>query len=433
MIKFETIRMPKAAKNNHILVSTTDTPNYSFLEVDNELYLIINTINGDRANMEGYVVPAGERLCGFRVKDFKGQKLVVDLKHVVGEVPYVGDILIVSDGKLTVGAAEGVYFKVTNVGVALTGPAIKVKVCVEQSPSPSPSSNDYGVTWDGTNTTRWRRTGLAAGFSNPVPYVAGATEYSSPFDNIMPWSGMVVSERAGGTMVAIPKFWYKLEQIENDGISIKISNSPSRGFVTSPAHMDRGDGAGERDVVYIGRYKCASDYKSKTGVMPGDAAKRSDARTGIHTLGRNIWQSDFAMWFTIWLLYLVEFANWDFCGKIGYGGGDGSNFDNMGYTDSMPYHTGTTQSSRSTCELGTQYRNIEGLWENCREWLDGCYCDDDSKNINIILNPSNFSDSSGGVPIGVPKSGTPSKFGVRNVRGTFPVFIPIASNGSVGA
>jgi hypothetical protein len=139
------------------------------------------------------------------------------------------------------------------------------------------------------------------------------------------------------------------------------------------------------------------------------------------------------MWFTIWLLYLVEFANWDFCGKIGYGGGDGSNFDNMGYTDSMPYHTGTTQSSRSTCELGTQYRNIEGLWENCREWLDGCYCDDDSKNINIILNPSNFSDSSGGVPIGVPKSGTPSKFGVRNVRGTFPVFIPVASNGSEGA
>jgi len=39
----------------------------------------------------------------------------------------------------------------------------------------------------------------------------------------MPWAGMVVSERTGGTMVAIPKFWYKLEQ-DGNGMSIKIAN-----------------------------------------------------------------------------------------------------------------------------------------------------------------------------------------------------------------
>lgn len=283
----------------------------------------------------------------------------------------------------------------------------------------------YGASWDGTSTTKWSRTDEAAEFTDPVPYVAGASSYGSPFDSLQPWAGMVKSERTGGTMVAIPKFWYKLTQ-NGGGMTIQIADRAVEGYSVSPAHMDRGDGHGERDVVYIGRYHCNGTYKSGTG-SPRANMTRSSARSGIHNLGSTIWQSDFAMRFTLWLLYIVEFADWNSQAKIGYGCGNNSSPQSMGYTDSMPYHTGTTQSSRTAYGYGTQYRNIEGLWDNVLDWCDGCY--NNSDGLNIILNPSKFSDSSNGTAVGVPSNGWPSAFKVK-ANGGFPVFIPTSASGS---
>lgn len=284
----------------------------------------------------------------------------------------------------------------------------------------------YGAEWDGTSTTKWARTDESAGFSKPVPYVSGATRYSSPFDALQPWAGMVKIERTGGTMVAIPKFWYKLEQ-NGAGLKIQIADAKIDGFATSPAHMDRGDGKGERDVVYIGRYHCGSDYKSKTGVIPKTEITRSVARSGIHALGDTIWQNDFAMRFTIWLLYIVEFADWNSQSTIGYGTGDNVSAQKMGYTNSMPYHTGTTQPDQDAYGIGTQYRNIEGLWDNVYDWCDGCY--NASNGMNIILNPSNFSDSSGGNTIGTPVAGYPAGFTVSETGG-FQLFFSSKKGGS---
>lgn len=287
----------------------------------------------------------------------------------------------------------------------------------------------YGVYWDGTNTTKWSRTDDSALFADPVPYVSGADNYSSPFDTLQPWAGMVKSERSGGMMVAIPKFWYKLTQIGN-GLKVQITDREADGFYTSPAHMDRGDGNGERDVVYIGRYHCGGDFKSSSGQMPKLSTKRSDFRTGIHALGPGIWQADFAMRVTLWLLYLVEFADWNSQAVIGKGCGDNESVQAVGYTDSMPYHTGTTQDSRDAYGLGTQYRNIEGLWDNCYDFADGCYSNSDG--LNIILNPSDFSESGGGVSVGTPTNGWPSAFSVVDQAG-FPMIIPSESKGGEAA
>lgn len=282
----------------------------------------------------------------------------------------------------------------------------------------------YGASWDGTSTTKWSRTDEAAEFTDPVPYVAGASSYGSPFDSLQPWAGMTVSERTGGTMVAIPKFWYKLTQ-NGRGMTIQIANRAVEGYSVSPAHMDRGDGHGERDVVYIGRYHCNGTYKSGTG-SPRANMTRSSARSGIHNLGSTIWQSDFAMRFTVWLLYIVEFCDWNSQAKIGYGCSPSSSTFAMGYTDSMPYHTGTDQSSRATYG-GTQYRNIEGLWDNVLDWCDGCY--NNGNGLNIILNPSEFSDSGNGTAVGVPSNGWPSAFNVKT-NGGFPTFIPTSASGN---
>lgn len=287
----------------------------------------------------------------------------------------------------------------------------------------------YGVSWDGTSTTLWTRTDDAADFADPVPYVSGATDYGSPFDNLYPWKDMIrVTDPQAGEMVKIPKFWYKLTQ-NGAGMSIQISDKATPGYSVCPACMDRGDGKGERDYILVGRYHCASDYKSKTGVKPVASKTRPAFRTGIQNLGAKIYMMDYATRFTIWLLYLVEYANWDSQTTIGYGCGGNTATGNMGYTDAMPYHTGTKLASRTSYGLGTQYRYIEGLWDNVIDWIDGCYTT--GSGFFIILNPSKFSDNANGKNVGAINSNEyPSAFIVKAVNNTFPLFIPSAAGGS---
>lgn len=253
----------------------------------------------------------------------------------------------------------------------------------------------YGVTWDKTATTVLARTDGAAIFEEPTPYIAGATGYGSQFDDIMPWAGMsIVENDTAGTLVAIPKFWFKWSN-DDSTFSLQISNTEKEGFSVSPAHRDRGDGKGERDVVYIGRYHCSSaNYKSETGVLPMVSKTRATFRSSIASLGDGIYQNDYALFWTIRMLYLVEYANWDSQAVIGYGRGNGSAVEAMGYTDTMPYHTGTTLSSRTTYGVSTQYRNIEGVWDNCLDWCDGIYFS--GADVYGIINPDNFSDTTNG-------------------------------------
>lgn len=285
----------------------------------------------------------------------------------------------------------------------------------------------YGVIWDGTSSTVLARTNDAQDFVDPVPYVSGQSGYGSPFDNLLPWSEMTrVSDPEAGELVQIPKFWYKWSK-SGDVISLQIADAPVDGYYVSCAHCDRGDGNGERDIVYVGRYHCASDYKSQTGVLPIANITRSAARSGIHDIGSDIWQWDWATSWTVKMLYLVEFADWNSQEKIGYGCGNNVESQEMGYTDSMPYHTGTTLSTRTTYGIGTQYRNIEGLWDNVCDWVDGCY--NNSNGINIILNPNNFSDTSGGTAVGVPTSGWMSALNVEESLNNQWIY-PTEGNGS---
>ena len=261
------------------------------------------------------------------------------------------------------------------------------------------SGTIFGAEWAGTSSPVWTRTDDAALFTDPVAAVNNGNG-SSPFDTIMPWAGMVREERTGGTMVKIPKYWYKWTR---DGAKMKLQITPdeataqANGFFTAPAHADRGDGKGERDFVYVGAYHCASDYKSKTGVAPVASITRATARTNINNLGSTIWQYDYVMYWTIMMLYLVEYANWNSQAVIGYGCGNGSSVENNGLCDAMTYHTGTNAASRTTYGH-IRYRNIEGLWDNVYDWCDGIYFS--SSSVYCIKNPANFSDSPGGTLVG---------------------------------
>ncbi len=285
----------------------------------------------------------------------------------------------------------------------------------------------YGVEWDWTSSgpTKGTRTDAAAGFGDPNPAVNNGTG-SSPFDNLMPWAGMVKETRAGGVEVKEPKYWFKWTKTGKK-LKLQIADGPVEGFHVDPVNMDRGDGLGELDFSYIGRYHCTSDnWKSETNKAQKCSITRSAARSGIHGLGANFWQIDFAQFWYVGMLFLVEFADWN-GERIGRGCSASGSKENNGKTDAMQYHTGTTAANRDTYGF-TQYRNIEGWWDNVYDWMDGCYYN--SNGLNVIKNPNQFSDSANGVLVGKPTDGYPSDFAIPTQSGLEWALYPIAKAGS---
>lgn len=293
-------------------------------------------------------------------------------------------------------------------------------------------TNIFGVQLDDPSSLQWTRTDLSAQFPEPVPALSGGSG-SSKFDKYLPWRGMVKEDVTGaGTCVKIPKFWYKLTQ-NGDGVKIQIADYAASGFSVSPAHMNRGDGKGERNYVYVGRFHCASDYTSKSGVNPIESIAMATARTNIHNLGSTIWQIDFTMVFTIWLLYLVEIANSSSQNAIGKGitlaDNNQTTHYTSGRTNNMAYHTGTLAASRSSYGV-CQYRYIEDMWGNIADYLDGCYRTS-TWNWNITLNPANFANSANGIVAGVFDGSSiynPSIFTVYNPSNLYPIFLPTKNN-----
>lgn len=295
----------------------------------------------------------------------------------------------------------------------------------EPEPEPEPV-NIYGVEWDWTDSgvTKGVRTDNAATFADPSPAVSNGTG-SSPFDALYPWCDMVKEDRDGGVEVKEPKYWFKWTK-DGKKLKLQIADGPVEGFSVDPVNMDKGDGLGELDYSYIGRYHCGSDYKSTTNVAQNVSITRSTARNGIHNLGSYFWQMDFAQMWYVNMLFLVEFADWN--GEcIGRGCSASGSKANNGQTDAMQYHTGTTASSRSSYGF-TQYRNIEGWWDNVYDWMDGCYYN--SSGLNVITNPNSFSDSANGTLVGKPSSGYPSDFTIPTASGLEWALFPSEANGS---
>ena len=248
--------------------------------------------------------------------------------------------------------------------------------------------NVFGVVWNYANSSTaltrltpstdpngWVNTTIS---SEPSPAV-GTGDGSSPFDNYMPWSGMdeyniingAVSYRKGDsgfsrssydTMVYIPSFYCKIiKDATNAKMYFYVADIPVEGFYLHPGSNS-----------YVGRYHTAnsSGYVSKTGLAAVASITRATARTNSHSKGDHWWQWGVAQWMAVQLLYLVEFADWNSQAKIGngrvYSNGTGQN---SGGTDSMVYHTGRASGTEN--QQPVQYRHIENIWGNFRNWLDG--------------------------------------------------------------
>lgn len=269
----------------------------------------------------------------------------------------------------------------------------------------------YGVSWAKSSTTTMTRTDDAKNFTSPT-IGNGTTAGSSPFDNCYPWKEIKKVTDGNNTLVSIPKFWYKWTDTTN-ALKLQIANYPAKGFHTSPLHADRGDGNGEREVAYIGRYKCANTtYYSKTNSELQVSMTRATARSKIAALGTGYCQFDFAAFWTTRMLFLVEFATWDGISVFNAGARDSGTTAKTGGTDSMTYHTGVGANGYSV-----QYRYMENLWHDTLEWCDGIYLS--GSNVYCINNPTKFSDTTNGTLIATAPStyGNISNWTIPTVSG----------------
>ncbi len=228
--------------------------------------------------------------------------------------------------------------------------------------------------------------------SEPSPAVGTGTG-SSPFDNYAPWNEMAeynvisgaVSHKKGDsgfsrtnydTMVKIPEFYYKIVE-SGGGRYFYVADKATTGFAKHP-------GSGR----YVGRYNTISGYYSKSGSAPLVSITRAAARTGSTGKGTGWYQYDYASWCAVWLLYLVEFADWDSQTVIGQGVVSASAAASCGGTDSMTYHTG--RAAGTDGQTAVQYRWIENPWGNVFEWIDGVNFDGGT--VYVCTDPTKYAD-----------------------------------------
>ena len=181
------------------------------------------------------------------------------------------------------------------------------------------------------------------------------------------------------TVVFIPEYYFRIiDDATNKKRYFYIADKAKSGFTKHP-------GSGK----YVGRYNTISGHYSKTGAVPLVNLTRASARSGARGKGSKWSEYDFASWCAVWLLYLVEFSDWDSQSKIGRGYVDSNNSAiSSGGTDSMTYHTG--RAAGTDGKTAVQYRHIENPYGNVFEWIDGINFSDGT--VYVCLNPASYAD-----------------------------------------
>lgn len=265
--------------------------------------------------------------------------------------------------------------------------------------------------------SRLERTDDAIGLPDPIPYKPGMNEVypSSPFDDIYPWSEMVVEDRPHGKFVKIPKFYYKLEQEGTYGFSLKICKEKLDGYWCSPLHMARPVGSHSiikkplKEIPYAyvsasfwdGGITNASWGNKRLGVtqylLPSGVYYYYEFINAIQSdeaVADNIFGFDLSAMWTIIMLFMVEYAEisvQEAIGDYGMGHAATANAYLKNVAMDIPYHTGYAEKSfSSTNYYPVMYRYIQNLW-GMWNYVMGCKVNLSSSGRATESNPGTFS------------------------------------------
>lgn len=359
-------------------------PEYNRATPTNPSGQISNGWDPEVAPVTGDIIYVATYLPEYTVWFYIGETLAYTAKVVMGhEAVYVGETPVDPDGygaeflgwARSYGAhvADNDFLK----NIRQNTYAYAAFAANYDVPTSTDVSDAYGIEWDlATNGLIPDRVGLSANFTNPNPAKSVAEVGYSPFDNIMPWSGMkrynVVngeiaysendprfSQTLYDTVVYIPEFYYTAIKNSETGRWLwAVSPTAKKGYCKHP-------GSGR----YVGRYHTSGDetaVKSVSGVIPLVYTSLNEFRDYSHNKGSHWYNMDFASWSAIQMLYLIEFANFEVQDVLGTGyAGPSSSVIEVGGTDAAAYHTLNISNDHN------QYRWIEDPYSNCRDWVDG--------------------------------------------------------------
>lgn len=303
------------------------------------------------------------------------------------------------------------------------------------APTATTADGAYGVEWDYSQSSpALTRKGLASAFADPSPATSVSGTGSSPFDSILPWSGMkrynVINgeisyseddarfdETLYDTVVYIPEFYYTAyKDTDNSKWLWAVSPTELEGYVKHP-------GSGR----YVGRFHTSGDSTevfTKSGVMPLVNTSQTDFRTYSHNKGSKWYMLDFATWSAIQMLYLVEYANFYSQDKLGTGWNTGS-AGTMGGTTGAAYHTLKVSGAHN------QYRWIEDPFSNVMDNIDGFVAS--SRTVYAGVSDTGYTESISGLQnagITLPSSNYATGLGYSDQAAW--AFIPDTASGGSG-
>ena len=277
-----------------------------------------------------------------------------------------------------------------------------------ETPPPAPSGKKFGVRWyknAGATTLERLYDSVGLNFTPAVNGVGGSSDFDAEpiFENIRLCNvinggevtayygepGFTRTPSSGDVMVEIPRFYYKI--VENiDTRDYLISDTKfDNTWLDSPRHAPTATNPEGWEKIYVSAYTLNSNYRSVSGNQSQVSITRGTARTNIRNRGTPYVQFDFATYWTINLLYLVEVANWDSQAAVGAGYTSGSAQQNTGGSDNILFHSGSTVNAGVATGL-VKYRHMENLWGNINVWVDGINISERVANISLI--PSQYVD-----------------------------------------
>ena len=312
---------------------------------------------------------------------------------------------------------------------------------------------EYGINWN-KSTDVVTRLGSAIGLNAPV--VNGNTNYTNDFSSLYPWSGIKrcnlsdsgvvnayygdVNYKTDGSngqcMVEIPKFWYKVINVDANNIQFWIADAPKSGYEVHSAFFrcrdkltdDQTGVAIEVDKRYHHTYLPylnGTKLESKSGVSPSVSISLTNGRTYAKNRGNSWGLVDFNLRYAIQLLYLIEYASFDSQTKIGRGFVDGNTASHItGGTNSY----GNASYGETTGKLQMSYRGIEDFYGNCYQWIDGFFC---NASRNIMIGNKGFNDTGTGYTTYTTRLGADLSGYISDIFGDKTTgFVPKVTTGS---
>lgn len=141
---------------------------------------------------------------------------------------------------------------------------------------------------------------------------AGINGEKNDFDKAYPWKSMhKITDSNGDVFVRIPKFYEKIDFVEDESLSISVSSAEHKGFHVAPAFVQ---GEEEVDYIDIASYEASIDkegrLRSVSGVDPEVTGHTLDQYRSLAAKDGNQ-LLDYRGNQALQALFTVEFANLD--------------------------------------------------------------------------------------------------------------------------